>query len=100
MIWPPSVMFGCEVRVTVVVSMVSVIWVTAGVGSMVSTTLPPPVVPVTVTLICDGSIYGLSFGASGTLTLPVVEPAGITITAPLDRVMVRSLRGAWVRFAV
>ncbi|MNM97738.1 hypothetical protein D3C81_1102510 [compost metagenome] len=42
----------------------------------------------------------MSFGASGTLTVPVVAPAGITITAPLDRVMVRSVSGAWVRVAV
>ncbi|MNZ93217.1 hypothetical protein D3C78_1122750 [compost metagenome] len=34
------------------------------------------------------------------MTVPVVEPAGITITAPLDKVTVRSLSGTWVRVAV
>ncbi|MNR02238.1 hypothetical protein D3C85_1180810 [compost metagenome] len=42
----------------------------------------------------------MSFAASGTLAVPVVEPAGITITAPLDKVTVRSLSGTWVRVAV
>ena len=80
--------------------MVSVTWVTAGFGSTVNTRLVPPVVPVTLTLIWLGSMYGLSFGASGTLTVPVNWPAVMVITAPLDRVMVRSLTGACVTVAV
>ena len=80
--------------------MVSVICVTAGLGSRVNTRLPPPVVPVTLTLIWLGSMYGLSFGARGTLTVPVSWPDGIVITAPLDKVMVRSLVEAWVTVAV
>ncbi len=80
--------------------MVSVICVTAGFGSIVSTRLLPPVVPVTFTLIWLGSMYGLSFGASGTLTVPVSWPAVMVITAPLDRVMLRSLIGGCVTVAV
>ncbi|CRM61624.1 hypothetical protein [Pseudomonas sp. 31 R 17] len=80
--------------------MVSVICVTAGLGSRVSTRLLPPVMPVTLTLIWLASRYGLSLGARGTLTVPVSWPDGMVITAPLDRVMVRSLVPAWVTVAV
>ena len=100
MIWPPSVTVEPAVRVTVVVSMVSVICVTAGLGSMVNTRLPPPVVPVTPTLIWLGSLYGVSLGARGTLTVPVSWPDGIVITAPLDKVTVRSLLDGRVTVAV
>ncbi|CAM3366768.1 hypothetical protein PSGE105469_28730 [Pseudomonas gessardii] len=80
--------------------MVSVIWVTAGVGSVVTIRLAPPVVPVMVTVIWPGSMYGLSLGAKGTLTEPVNWPAGMVITEPLDRVTFRSPLDAWVTVAV
>ncbi len=57
-------------------------------------------VPVTLTVIWLASMYGLSLGASGTLTVPVSWPALIVITAPLDRVMLKSLEGACVTVAV
>ncbi len=85
---------------TVVVSTVSVTCVVAGIVGGVTVMPLPPLVPVTVTSIWVGSLYTVSFGASGTLTVPVVAPAGMTMTAPLDRVIVRSVSGAWVRVAV
>ncbi|MNM97739.1 hypothetical protein D3C81_1102520 [compost metagenome] len=56
MICPPSVTLGPAVRVTVVVSMVSVTWVVAGVVGGVTVMPLPPVVPVTVTSIWVGSL--------------------------------------------
>ncbi|MNE94602.1 hypothetical protein D3C80_1925910 [compost metagenome] len=83
-----------------VVSMVSVTWVTAGVCGTVTVSPVPPVVPVTVAEIWPPSIYGVSFAGTTTLTLPVVCPAGMTITAPLDRVTTRLVVGAWPTVAV
>ncbi|MNJ52272.1 hypothetical protein D3C77_475990 [compost metagenome] len=100
MITPPSVTLGFAVRVTVVVSMVSVIWVTAGVVSGVTTRPPPPVVPVMVAEISVPSRYTVSFGGMVTLTLPVVWPALMMMIWPLDRVTVRSVSGGWPRVAL
>ncbi|CRM64165.1 hypothetical protein [Pseudomonas sp. 25 E 4] len=58
--------------VTVVVSMVSLTCVTAGVGSVVTTTLPPPVVPVMVAEIDEASRYGVSLPAKVTFSAPEV----------------------------
>ncbi|MNE56943.1 hypothetical protein D3C80_1518860 [compost metagenome] len=56
MITPPSVTDGFAVSVAVVVSMVSVTWVTAGVCGTVTVRPLPPVVPVTVAEIWPPSI--------------------------------------------
>ncbi|MNL09160.1 hypothetical protein D3C87_1299090 [compost metagenome] len=56
MIWPPSVTVLPAVRVTVVVSTVSVTWVTAGVVGGVTVMPLPPLVPVTVTSIWVASL--------------------------------------------
>ncbi|MNH36008.1 hypothetical protein D3C79_967570 [compost metagenome] len=82
------------------VSIVSVICVTAGVCGRVTIRPLPPVAPVTVVEICPPSIYGVSFAGMVTLTLPLVCPAGMTITAPLDRVTTRLDVGAWPTVAV
>ncbi len=83
-----------------VVSMVSVTWVTAGVCGTVTVNPPPPVVPVTVAEIWPPSIYGVSPAGTTTLTLPEVCPAGMTITAPFDRVITKLVDGAWPTVAV
>ncbi|MNC59250.1 hypothetical protein D3C75_1090470 [compost metagenome] len=93
MITPPSVILGFALRVTVVVSTVSVIWVTAGVVSGVMIRPAPPLVPVMVAEISLPSTYTVSFGAMVTLTLPVVCPALMTMIWPFDRVTVRSVSG-------
>ncbi|MNL09889.1 hypothetical protein D3C87_1306690 [compost metagenome] len=84
---------------TVVVSMVSVTSVTAGtlLGTRFSK-LPPVAVEIVASTL-PASLYTSSAGA-GTVTVPVVLPASIVITAPLDRVTVTGEPAALVKVAV
>ena len=96
---PPSATLGVALRLTVVASTVSVTVVTAGV---VSTTrpMPPPLVLAMLALTELGSTYTSSLAASGTLTVPLVAPAAIVMTAPLLSVTCSALTGACVIDAV
>src|SRR5512143_3036220 len=96
---PPSATLGVADSDSVVVSGVSVTAVTAGVGSTASASkLPPLAVPI-VTDTVPASTYGSSAGAAA-ITLPVVAPAAMAITAPLDSVTVTAVSAGWVNVAV
>ena len=96
---PPSATLGLAVRLTVVASIVSVMAVLAELGSM-ATRMPPPEVLAICAETEPGSTYTSSLAGNGTLMLPLVCPAAIRMTAPLDKVTLRSLSGAWVMVAV
>ena len=67
---PPSATEAEAERVSVVVSMVSVMVVTAAVGS-IATRMPPPLVLLMVALTLLGSTYASSLGATATVVLAV-----------------------------
>ncbi|MNE63635.1 hypothetical protein D3C77_436400 [compost metagenome] len=97
---PPSPMVPTSaVSFTVEVSMVSVTSVTAADGSTSSFSKSPPVVPSMVTSTVSRSMYTSSSGAS-TVTVPVVAPAAMLITAPLLRVTVIAVPAGLVSVAV
>ena len=95
----PSVRVPGPPMLTVVVSTVSTMLVTAGVGSTDSA-MPPPEVPVMVALTLVGSTYTSSLAATGTVTLPVRAPALMWIVWPFDRVTSSAVTGACVSVAV
>ena len=82
---PPSDTAAVAVSDTVVGSSVSAIAVTAGAGLMFNVSKPPPVALASVTDTVPASTYTSSAGA-GTVTVPVVAPVAMVITAPLDSV--------------
>ena len=59
----------------------------------------PPVVPVMVVLTVLPLTY-TSFGAVGTVTVPVVLPASMVMTEPLLKVTVMAVPAGLVRVAV
>src|SRR5512134_2709099 len=84
---PPSATAGLAVSETVVVSIVSLIAVVAAVGSIASCSKLPPDVLEIVAETLPASMNTSSLGAA-TLTLPMLAPAAIVITAPLLNVTV------------
>ena len=96
---PPSATLAVAVRLTVVVSGVSVMAVTAGAGFTTSDSSPPPVAPVIVACTLPASTYTSSAGAA-TLTVPVLVPAAMVIVAPLLSVTDTGDAAGLVRLAV
>ena len=96
---PPSATLGVAVRVTVVVSTVSVTAVTAAAGLATRLSKLPPLVAVIVAETLPASAYTSSVGA-GTDTLFDEVPATMTICAPFDSVTVTSVPAALLSVAV
>ena len=96
---PPSATLGVAVRLSVVVSSVSVMLVTAGAGLIARLSKLPPTADARVAETDPASAYTVSAGA-GTLTVPLDAPAAILITAPLDRVTVTGVPAGLVRLAL
>ena len=99
MIWPPSATLGVALSDTVVVSSVSVMVVTAGTLPTVRPSKPPPLVAAIVAATLPASTYTSSFGAA-TAIEPVVAPAAMAITAPLDSVTLSGVFAACDNVAV
>ena len=96
---PPSATLGVALRLTVVVSRVSVTVVVAAAGLMASASKLPPVAAVIVADTLPASTYTSSLGAA-TLTVPLVAPAAMVIVAPLDSVTLTGVAAAFVSVAV
>ena len=96
---PPSATLGVAVRVTVLVSVVSLTAVTAGAGLMARFSKLPPLALVMVTEVLPASTYTSSAGA-GTVTVPVLAPAAMVMVALFDSVTVTSVCAGEVRLAV
>jgi len=86
-------------RETVLLSMVSVMSVTAGVLSTTRFSKLPPVVLVMLASTLPASLYTSSPGAA-TVMVPVLAPLAMLITAPLLRVTVMAVPAGLVRVAV
>ena len=99
MIAPPSATAGLAVSDTVVVSIVSAIAVLAAVGSMASASKLPPAAVLIVADTLPASMNASSLGAA-TLTLPLLAPAAMVITAPLDSVTLTAVCAGAVSDAV
>ncbi|MNH13706.1 hypothetical protein D3C79_732870 [compost metagenome] len=95
----PSTTEVVPLMLTVVVSMVSVTWVTAGCLLIARSSKLPPVAPVMVALTLPASMYTSSAGA-GTLAVPVVLPASMVMVAPLLRVTVTVVCALLLKVAV
>ena len=96
---PPSATEGEEVRLTVVVSSVSVIEVVAAAGLTIRLSKLPPVAEAIVAETEPASMYTSSLGAA-TETEPVEAPLAIVIEAPFDKMTVTAPCAALVRLAV
>ena len=96
---PPSATLGVAVRLTVVVSMVSVMAVVAAAGLIASASKLPPLALLIVADTLPASTYASSPGAA-TLTVPELAPAAMVIVAPLLRVTVTGVCAALVSDAV
>ena len=99
MIEPPSATIGVAVKLTVVVSIVSV---TAVVAAAPLTTRLSKLPPTALAIVADtlpASVCTSSLGAA-TLTLPVLAPAAIVIVAPLLSVTVTGVPAGPVSEAV
>ncbi|MNC29625.1 hypothetical protein D3C76_896930 [compost metagenome] len=96
---PFSSTLGVAVRVTVVVSIESVMDVTA--GSLLGTRFSklPPVVPMMVVLTVLPLTW-TSLAGVPTTTVPVVWPASMVMTEPLLKVTVIGVPAGLVRVAV
>ncbi|MCY1352122.1 hypothetical protein D9M69_384070 [compost metagenome] len=96
---PFSSTLGVAVRVTVVVSIESVMVVTAGVVFGTKFSKLPPVVLVMVVLTVL-PLLKTSLAEVGTFTEPLVWPAAMVMVEPLDRVTVTGVCAGLVRVAV
>ena len=96
---PPSAMLGLAVRLTVVVSSVSLMLVVAAAGLIASDSKLPPLVPLIVAETEPASVYTSSVGAA-TDTEPMLAPAAMVIVAPLDRFTVTAVVAALVSDAL
>ena len=96
---PPSATLGEAVRLTVVVSRVSVMLVVAGAGLTASDSKLPPVAEAIVAETEPASSYTSSPGAA-TLAVPDEAPAAIMMTLPLESVTVTGDCAALLRLAV
>src|SRR5688572_15395930 len=96
---PPSATAGLAVSDSVVVSTVSVTAVTAAVVSTSRSSKPPPIAEAIVADTLPASTVASSAGA-GTLTLLLLEPAAMTMVAPLLSVTVTADAAALVSDAV
>jgi len=96
---PPSATAVVPSMLRVVVWMVSVTAVTAALSLTVSCSKLPPVVPVMVAETLAALMY-TSLAGAATVTVPVVLPASIWITAPLLRVTVMAVSALLVKVAV
>ena len=96
---PPSATLGVAVRLTVVVSAVSVMAVVAGAGLTARFSKLPPVALTIVADTLPASTYTSSVGAA-TVAVPLLAPAAIVITAPLLRVIDTGVLAGLVRLAV
>src|SRR5262245_28378378 len=96
---PASATLGVAVRDTVVVSIVSVTAVVAAAGLTASCSKPPPVAVLIVADTLPASTITSSAGA-GTLTMPLLALAAITIDAPLLSVTVTGVCAGAVSDAV
>jgi hypothetical protein len=95
----PSFTEPLPLRLTVVVSRVSVTPVTAGVASCTSDSKPPPLAPVMLTETLPASVYTSSPGAA-TEMLALVLPALMTICCPFESCTVTGVCAAFVSVAV
>ena len=82
---PPSATLGVAVRLTVVVSIVSVTLVVAAAGLMASASKLPPEALLIVADTLPASTY-TSSPCAATLTVPELAPAAMVIVAPLANV--------------
>src|SRR5512138_1755506 len=96
---PPSATLGLAVRLTVAVSIVSVIAVVAAVGLTASDSKLPPTAETIVVDTLPASRYTSSLGAA-TLTVPLLAPAAMAIVAPLLNVTVTAVCAVLVNDAV
>ena len=99
MIEPPSATLGVATSDTVVLSTVSV---TAVVAAAPLTTRLSKLPPLALAIVADTlpvSMYTSSLGA-GTLTVPVLAPAAMTMVAPLLSTTVTALCATLVSDAV
>ena len=96
---PPSATLGVAVRLTVVVSTVSVMAVVAGAGLTARFSKLPPLAALIVADTLPASTIASSVGA-GTLVVPVLAPAAMVIVAPLLSVTVTGACAGAVRLAV
>src|SRR5262245_22078342 len=96
---PPSATLALALRLTVVVSAVSVIVVVAAAGLMASASKLPPDALLIVADTLPASTYTSSLGAA-TLTGPLLAPAAIVIVALLLNVTVTAVCAALVSDAV
>src|SRR5262245_53893213 len=96
---PPSATDGVALRLTVVVSTVSVMVVVAAAGLTDSTSKLPPAADAIVVDTLPASTYTSSLGAA-TLTLPLVAPAATVVVAPLLGLTLAGVSAALLSVAV
>ena len=96
---PPSATTAGALRLTVVVSIVSVTLVIAAAGLMARFSKLPPDALLIVADTLPASTTASSAGAA-TLTLPLLAPAAMVIVAPLLSVTVTAVAAALVSDAV
>ena len=96
---PPSATLGVAVRLTVVVSSVSVMLVVAATGLTTRFSKLPPVADAIVAETEPASRYTSSPGAA-ILAVPDEAPAAIMMTLPLESVTVTGDWAALLRLAV
>ena len=96
-----SVILPLALKLTVVVSILSVIVVTAGVASIATASKLPPVVDAMVALaLVSTSAKTSESGVTANVLLPLVAPARITTFRPLLKVTVIAVSVALSTLAV